>query len=195
MRISVYSVALGLTFAAVIAGPLVPSEVMDDFWHTPSASGVTQIKDTIGRTLSMAAFADETDAQPIDFDKLIRVDDQEFQVSANDSVSTDVLFASQVKKIGYGVVQTVNIVRTPSGTYSSDALVSPHILYPGVDVSKVPAELANNSLSLFSQFGWTALKTIPAGSTISMGTSGGGGTYIADNFGTCFTGVGYNTCS
>ena len=194
MRISVYSVALGLTFAAVVAGPLVPSAMMSNFWHTPSAVGVTQIKDTIGRTLSMAAFADETDTQPIDFDKLIRVDDQAFQVSVSDTVSTDVLHANQVKKIGYGMVQTINIVRTPSGTYSSDALVSPHVLYPGIDVSKMPAELANNSLSLFSQFGWTALKTIPADSTTSLGT-GGGGAYIADNSGTCVTGVGYQACS
>ena len=177
MRISAYAIAFGLSFAAVIVGPTIPSEWMSNFWHTPSAVGVKQITNNIGRTLSMAAFADETDTQPIDFDNLIRMNGRELQISTDETVSMDVLFTSQIKKIGYGHVKTVNIVRTPTGTYSSDALVSPHVLYPGVKVSEVLPALTTNSLSLISGLGWTKLQTNKAGSTISFGRDG---TYVVN---------------
>jgi hypothetical protein len=47
-------------------------------------------------------------------------------------ISTEPLKQSIIKKIGYGMVETVEIVETASGVYSSDALTDPHIQYPGI---------------------------------------------------------------
>ena len=40
-----------------------------------------------------------------------------------------------VKKIGFGHKDTVTIVTTPSGVYSSDAITSPYVKYPGIEVT------------------------------------------------------------
>lgn len=52
----------------------------------------------------------------------------------DDVVSTEVTHRALVSKIGFGRRSVVSIVTTPSGTYSSDALVSPYVRYPGIDV-------------------------------------------------------------
>ena len=49
-------------------------------------------------------------------------------------MSTDVQRTQIVKKIGFGQRTIVAIVTTPSGTYSSDAITSPYVRYPGIDV-------------------------------------------------------------
>lgn len=57
-----------------------------------------------------------------------------YAVTFDDSVSTEVQRAQTVTKIGFGYASEVSVVTTPSGTYSSDAILSPHVLYPGIDV-------------------------------------------------------------
>jgi hypothetical protein len=47
-------------------------------------------------------------------------------------VSEEVQSETTIKKIGYGRTTYVSIVTTPTGTYSSDGLASPHIKYPGI---------------------------------------------------------------
>ena len=47
-------------------------------------------------------------------------------------VSQEPLSQTTVKKIGYGKTTVVSIVTTSTGTYSSDAMSSPHVLYPGI---------------------------------------------------------------
>ena len=47
-------------------------------------------------------------------------------------VSTDAISQTSVRKIGYGRTTFVTISKTATGTYSSDALQSPHIRYPGI---------------------------------------------------------------
>lgn len=59
---------------------------------------------------------------------------KKFDITLDDSVSTDVKRTQIVKKIGFGQPSLVAIVTTPSGTYSSDAIVSPYVRYPGIDV-------------------------------------------------------------
>ena len=59
---------------------------------------------------------------------------RKYNIVLGEGVSTDVTRTQTVKKIGYGYTSTVKIVTTPSGTYSSDAIVSPHVLYPGIEV-------------------------------------------------------------
>ncbi|MBI4922921.1 MAG: hypothetical protein HY834_14330 [Devosia nanyangense] len=88
-----------------------------------------------------AAFADEpasialrtaSDLFPPPFDpkKLVKYD-----IVFDDTVSTEVQSTQLVKKIGYGQKTMVSIVTTPSGTYSSDALTSPNVRYPGIEVT------------------------------------------------------------
>jgi hypothetical protein len=67
-----------------------------------------------------------------------------YDITFDDSVSTDVQRTQTVTKIGYGYASEVSVVTTPSGTYSSDAITSPHVLYPGIDVeilSPLPIDL------------------------------------------------------
>lgn len=61
-----------------------------------------------------------------------------YDITFDDSVSTEVERTQIVKKIGFGNVERVTIVTTPSGTYSSDAIASPHVKYPGVEVTVKP---------------------------------------------------------
>jgi hypothetical protein len=63
--------------------------------------------------------------------KLLR----KFDFTLDDSVSTKVERTQTVSKIEFGKRTIVSIVTTPSGTYSSDAIISPNVRYPGIDVS------------------------------------------------------------
>ena len=60
---------------------------------------------------------------------------RKYDIVLGPGVSTDVQRTQTIRKIGYGYASTVTVVTTPSGTYSSDALVSPHVLYPGIEVT------------------------------------------------------------
>jgi hypothetical protein len=52
--------------------------------------------------------------------------------TVEDSVSTDVLSVNKVRKIEGGRTSFVNVATTASGVYSSDALTSPNVRYPGI---------------------------------------------------------------
>ena len=58
-----------------------------------------------------------------------------YDISFDDTVSTEVLRTETVRKIGFGRVTDVWIATTGSGVYSSDAMVSPNIRYPGITVT------------------------------------------------------------
>src|SRR5690349_17723960 len=55
-----------------------------------------------------------------------------YKISFDDSVSTEVSRTQVVKKIAGGRKSDVTIVTTPSGTYSTDGLLSPNVRYPGI---------------------------------------------------------------
>jgi hypothetical protein len=76
----------------------------------------------------------------IDLNNLVFFDDRAYSVTYEDSVSRTATNNTTVRKIGYGETSIVNIITTSSGVYSSDALTSPHVLYPGVHVEEVPIE-------------------------------------------------------
>jgi hypothetical protein len=78
----------------------------------------------------------------IDIDNLVRIEDEIYSVAYDDSVSTEVLGTQTVRKIGYGKSEMVTITTTPTGTYSSDALFSKHIKYPGIEVEHVASVAA-----------------------------------------------------
>jgi hypothetical protein len=121
---------------------------MSDFVRTIAITGVIGALVAGGLTLPAyipAAMADETPFQPLldaapnlfpevfDPDSLVK-----FDVEIADSVSTDVTSTQTVTKIGFGHSSVVSIVHTASGTYSSDAMTSPHVLYPGIEVTPKP---------------------------------------------------------
>lgn len=60
---------------------------------------------------------------------------RKYSITFDDSVSTDVQHTQMVRKIGHGRMSVVTIVTTPSGTYSTDGILSPHVRYPGIDKS------------------------------------------------------------
>jgi hypothetical protein len=61
---------------------------------------------------------------------------RKFDIAVGPNVSLEVKKASTISKISYGHRTYVSIVTTPSGTYSSDALTSPNVRYPGIDVTR-----------------------------------------------------------
>lgn len=69
--------------------------------------------------------------QPIDGDNFVKP-----AWTIEPWVSTEALSERTVKKIGYGRTEYVSIVTTASGTYSSDGLASPHLLYPGITANE-----------------------------------------------------------
>jgi hypothetical protein len=60
---------------------------------------------------------------------------RKYNVVIDDTVSTEVLRTRTVSKIGYGRKSIVTIVTTATGTYSTDAMLSPHVRYPGIGVT------------------------------------------------------------
>jgi hypothetical protein len=85
-------------------------------------------------------WAQEPGTNKIDLQNLVFFKGDTYSVTYEDSVSREATAQTTVRKIGYGKTSIVNIITTASGVYSSDALTSPHILYPGVHVEKVPYE-------------------------------------------------------
>lgn len=118
----------------------------------------------IGPGMVIEAFGDET-PNGIDASRLVRYENKFFEVSHDDSVSTDPLSTTRVKKIEAGRVSYVTITNTASGTYSSDALFSPHVQYPGIDVTRIYPQPANQ-FSYWSHGHWTTVITSSANSFI-----------------------------
>ena len=58
---------------------------------------------------------------------------RKYDITFDDSISTEVQRTQVVRKIGHGRMSAVTVVTTPSGTYSTDGLLSPHVQYPGID--------------------------------------------------------------
>ena len=75
---------------------------------------------------------------------------RKYAISFDETVSTEVQSSSTVTKIGFGHKSVVSIVTTPSGTYSSDALLSPHVRYPGIEVKPKLWREGDLSISTFT---------------------------------------------
>ena len=77
---------------------------------------------------AVVASIDKLFPEPVD-PKLFR----KYAITLDDSVSTEVLRTQVVTKIGHGRVSDVTVVTTPSGTYSTDGMLSPNVRYPGIE--------------------------------------------------------------
>src|SRR5690242_6586331 len=119
---------------------VVGSLAAPTFWTNALASEPAKVA---------TVFSDILPHQPFDPSGLVK-----FDVILGPGVSTDVQHAATVAKISYGHRKYVQIIATPSGVYSSDALTSPNVKYPGIDV--VPRSWGFWALP-FAEFGgkWT----------------------------------------
>ena len=130
-------------------------------------------------------------AQPDRFRDLLRL--PETAEIAAPVVSTDVVSSASIRKIGYGRVSTVRVVTTATGTYSSDALASPNILYPGVDKAPPPAVAGFSTFFALIGGTWLPLSLGRAGSFVVYGGNSSVD-YVTDGRTTCLAGKGYFGC-
>ena len=65
---------------------------------------------------------------------LAKFDGRYFAIGTEPDVSLEPESSTTIRKIGYGQTTFVNIVTTSSGTYSTDAMLSPNVRYPGIFV-------------------------------------------------------------
>jgi hypothetical protein len=111
--------------------------------------------------------------KPFDVEGLVR-----WNFEVEPGISLDPLRQSVVKKIGFGRVEHVNIVETESGIYSSDAIVDPHVRYPGIVVT--PRREAQAVLQ-WNGFGWSTLTPVSAGSFVTVVPFEGGQLVVTDD--------------
>ena len=92
------------------------------------------------QVITEAAQTAMTPAPLFEADDFVKMTDGDvrYTARADGTVSTEVSGTQTVKKIGFGEVSTVTIVTTPTGVYSSDAIFSPNVRYPGISVTAEP---------------------------------------------------------
>lgn len=117
----------------------------------------------VGPGMVIEAFADEA-IVGVDVSKLVRYENRDYLVDYDASVSTDALSTARVKKVEAGKVSYVTITTTATGTYSSDAMFSKHVQYPGIDVQ--PVDYGSNHFAYWSNGRWSGFVTGNANSFI-----------------------------
>lgn len=149
--------AIGGTVGALVAGSLAAPSFFQ------SAVAEEPVK------AASAAFADILPHRPFDPSGLVK-----FDVILGPGVSTDVQHSSVVAKISYGHREYVSIITTPTGTYSSDALTSPNVRYPGIDLVPefeghwgLPYRLLGGKWTSTTEGSITTFTFVPANSTQS----------------------------
>lgn len=94
-------------------------------------------------------------AQPqggIDLDNLVRIDRKLYSVTTEEYVDLEPISSTTVKKISAGHVFNVNIATTSTGTYSTDAMQSRNVLYPGIHVEEVtPLRFVDGAVIILSK--------------------------------------------
>ena len=111
--------------------------------------------------------------QPFDVGGLVRWD---FEVDPG--ISMEPIRQSTVTKISFGQVEHVNIVETETGIYSSDAIVDPHIRYPGIVAT--PRREAKVVMQ-WNGYGWSTLTPLGAGSFVTVVPFDGGQLVVTDD--------------
>lgn len=138
----------------------------------------------IGPGAVLSALADEAPSG-IDASGLVKFEGRDYDVQYEDWVDTVPAGKSRVKKIEFGRVSHVDITRTSTGTYSTDAMFSSHVQYPGISVQEAaPAATMISALGGFGQ--WVALPLARAGSFVHL--TGGNHTTVGGGGLNCFFG-------
>ena len=123
----------------------------------------------IGPGMVFQAFADEMAPSGVDAAALVKYEDREYVVDYDDWVATDPLSTTRVKKVEAGRVSYVTITTTATGTYSTDAMFSNHVQYPGIRVESARPD--RNFFRYWTNGRWTAFSTGTAGSFTYYGFS------------------------
>ncbi|MDB5507429.1 MAG: hypothetical protein JWR75_2067 [Devosia sp.] len=111
---------------------------------------------------------------------LIKIGESRFRVGTEPWVDTDAQAVSVVRKIGYGHTTWVNITTTNTGVYSTDALASPHVQYPGVEVSEIePQHFGGTAWFYVDGTGWMPAELIGADSFVGV-PKAPGSTYLTE---------------
>ena len=129
-------------------------------------------KEEPARTLLSSA--EEIFPPPFDPDSLVK-----WEYELDPAVSTEVTHQSTVKKIGFGRSEVVQIVRTPTGTYSTDGLTSPHVEYP--DIHKKKRAAGKLGLFYWSNGRWVLRHALTAGSFVTVTPFDGGQLIVTDD--------------
>jgi hypothetical protein len=98
---------------------------------------------------------------------LARFDGDYYAIGTEPSVSMVPESSVEIRKIGYGRTQFVNVVTTSSGTYSTDGLRSPNIKYPGIHVEPLEpfiVPFGGVVLGWSSLTGWVRIPLLSANS-------------------------------
>lgn len=114
-----------------------------------------------------------------DASTLVRIGDAAWSIAADPSVSLTPISTRTVRKVAYGKVTLVTISTTASGVYSSDAIVDPHIKYPGITVQRfypdTVADEGQQQLAYWSPGdGWIPSPPLAAGSFVLIAPFDGG---------------------
>lgn len=136
----------------------------------PSAQAVEEPLQLLSST------AEEIFVPPVDVADLVKRD-----VVIEPQVATEVLRSTRIKKIGFGRVEYVDIMETASGTYSTDAVESPHVRYPGIHAR---AGSDTIELAAWSADGWELLRPVAAGSFVLLAPFRNGAMLLTDQ-GSC----------
>jgi hypothetical protein len=139
--------ALGLVVAGTLALPVL-------------APLQSQAQERVKTLLGSAAAFLPAEHKP--FDSLVR-----FDVAFEPGVSQEPLASAVVRKIAFGRTSFVTVATTASGVYSSDAIGSANVRYPGVHVTQ-PAPSAGGIAFVAEGPFWTAVPAAGAGSFLMM---------------------------
>ena len=123
----------------------------------------------IGPGVVLQAFGDEMAIKGVDAASLVKFEEREYIVDYDDWVATDPLSTTRVKKVEAGKVSYVTITTTATGTYSTDAMFSNHVQYPGISVEE--AEPDRNFFRYWTNGRWSSFSTGTAGSFSYYGFS------------------------
>ncbi|HEY4201112.1 MAG TPA: hypothetical protein VGM83_11165 [Devosiaceae bacterium] len=130
----------------------------------------------IGPGVDIRAFASEmfphfNTSHLVKFDDFYVTNHRLYGVNTEDSVSTVPQQTSTVRKIEFGRTSFVDITTTSSGTYSSDAMFSPNVRYPGVHVTPLtrPGRHVRSLAYWTNTDGWVVVPLVNASSFIVLG--------------------------
>jgi hypothetical protein len=137
----------------------------------PSALPPAVANEEPARTL--LSNASEIFPPPFDPNDLLK-----WEYTVEPSVSTEVQRQSTIRKIGYGNTEFVQILETPSGTYSTDGLTSPNVDYPGIH--KKPSAY-RPGFRVWIDGHWQLIRPVSANSFVTVMPFEGGQLVVTDD--------------
>lgn len=114
-------------------------------------------------------------------------------------VSTEATDTQTVRKISFGRTTFVTVATTRTGVYSSDAIGSPHIRYPGINGDIADATVTSDAapvglIGTWDGDRWAVQKSLTAGSFVTVVPFGGGQALIDENTACAFMANGSVYC-